>query len=174
MYRLTICPELSLGLFSTGAPDDVVSSSSTYPFARAPDSTNPAKRGVLIAHVIATKSTALSVTDSSMDIPPNWKKNLSSSETRGHQEHGRTLAIHSLATLPRFQNRGFGKTVMKSYIQRMETSGLADRIALLAHDHLVKYYEALGFRNRGKSEAKFGGGEWNDMVYEIINHAPES
>ena len=53
---------------------------------------------------------------------------------------------------------------MKSYEQRMETSGIADRIALLAHDHLVKMYEGLGFENRGKSNAKFGGGGWNSLV----------
>ena len=46
----------------------------------------------------------------------------------------------------------------------METSGIADRIALLAHDPLVKMYEGLGFESRGKSNVKFGGGGWNDLV----------
>ena len=49
-------------------------------------------------------------------------------------------------------------------MQRMETSGIGDRLALLAHNHLVSFYENVGFRNAGKSEAKFGGGGWNDMV----------
>ena len=53
---------------------------------------------------------------------------------------------------------------MKSYQQRMETSGIADRIALLAHDHLMKMYKDMGFEDRGKSEVKFGGGGWNDLV----------
>ena len=53
---------------------------------------------------------------------------------------------------------------MKSYEQRMETSGIADRIALLAHDHLLKMYEGVGFEVRGKSDVKFGGGGWNNLV----------
>lgn len=53
---------------------------------------------------------------------------------------------------------------MKSYEQRMETSGIADRIALLAHDHLLKMYEGMGFEVRGKSDVNFGGGGWNNLV----------
>lgn len=53
---------------------------------------------------------------------------------------------------------------MKSYQQRMETSGIADRIVLLAHDHLTKMYEEMGFENKGKSSVKFAGGGWNNMV----------
>lgn len=114
-------------------------------------------KSTLVAQVIATKCAAPTVTDESMEFPPNWRSGIPQSEKRGHQEHGRTIAIHSLAALPEFKGRGLGKIVMRSYMQRMETSGIADRIALLAHDHLVKYYEALGFRNLGKSQASFGG-----------------
>ena len=58
--------------------------------------------------------------------------------------------------------------MLKSYVQRMETSGIGDRIILLAHDELVKFYENSGFRNQGQSEVKFGGGGWNDMVSNFI------
>ena len=66
--------------------------------------------------------------------------------------------------LPDFQRRGLAKTIMKSYQQRMETSGIADRIALLAHEHLVKMYERMGFEDKGKSGVKFGGGGWTNLV----------
>ena len=82
--------------------------------------------------------------------------------------------VHSLASLPEFKGRGLGQIVMKSYMQRIESSGIADRIALLAHDPLVRYYEALGFRDLGLSEVKFGGGGWHDMVYDIANRGPGS
>ena len=49
----------------------------------------------------------------------------------------------------------------------METSGIADRIALLAHDHLVDMYEGMGFEGAGKSNVRFAGGGWNDLVSEI-------
>ena len=55
---------------------------------------------------------------------------------------------------------------MKSYQQRMETSGIADRIALLAHDHLVGMYEGMGFERKGKSDCRFAGGGWNSLVSE--------
>ena len=51
----------------------------------------------------------------------------------------------------------------------METSGIADRFALLAHDHLVKMYERMGFEGAGKSNVRFAGGGWNDLVSEILS-----
>ena len=57
---------------------------------------------------------------------------------------------------------------MKSYQQRMETSGIADRVALLAHDHLVQMYEGMGYEAQGKSNVRFAGGGWNDLVSGIL------
>lgn len=164
IYRLSACPELSLGLFSTADTSIPVSSAPTYPSARAPDSVSPNRKGVLIAQVIATKCTSHFVTDESMDLPEASQSGPAFADTRGHHENGRTVAVHSLAVLPAYQGRGLGKTVMKSYIQRMETSGIADRMSLLAHDGLITFYEGLGFENRGTSEVKFGGGGWTNMV----------
>lgn len=58
---------------------------------------------------------------------------------------------------------------MKAYIQRIQRSGVADRIALLTYDRLVPFYERLGFENKGKSNVKFDGESWNDMVC-IMQH----
>ncbi|KAL8698132.1 MAG: hypothetical protein Q9201_006740 [Fulgogasparrea decipioides] len=172
IYRLTTCPELSLGLFSVTAPDGLAASTAAYAHARPSDSTSPTRKSVLVAQVIATRCATPTVTDESMEFPPDWRSGVSRSEGRGHQEQGRTIAIHSLASLPEFKGRGLGKIIMKSYMQRMESSGIADRMALLAHGPLVKYYETLGFRDLGKSEVKFGGGGWNDMVYDISEKGP--
>lgn len=115
--------------------------------------------------VIATKIVHPSVTDESMDIPPNWQRmSVRNSGAHGHQENGRTIAIHSLGVLPAYQGKGLAKMLIKSYEQRMETSGIADRITLLAHDHLLKMYEEMGFEDRGKSDVKVGGGGWNNLV----------
>lgn len=140
MYRLTTCPELSLGLFSTTTPDGPTATAAlpTYAHSRPPDSASPTKKSTLVAQVIATKCVSTTVTDESMDYPSDWRsRGVSLSERQGHQEHGRTIAIHSLAALPEFKGRGLGKIVMRSYMQRMESSGIADRIVLLAHDHLI-------------------------------------
>lgn len=91
-------------------------------------------------------------------------ENDQSSPTRGHNQLGRTVCVHSLAVLPQFQGRGLGMLLMKAYIERIQTAAIADRLALLAHDELVPFYEKLGFRKVGKSEATFGGATWVDMV----------
>ena len=78
--------------------------------------------------------------------------------------------MHSVAVLPQFQRQGLGKTILKAYVQRMESSGICDRIALLAHDEMIRFYENSGFQSRGKSEVKFGGGGWSDMVSSHISY----
>jgi hypothetical protein len=104
-----------------------------------------------------------------MALPEDWQSPdpqppKAGTEPLGHQSHGKTIAIHSVAVLPAHQRKGLGRTLMRSYIQRMEDSGVADRLALLAHEPLVPFYERLGFDNNGKSKATFGGGGWYNMV----------
>ncbi|KAL6717208.1 hypothetical protein ACLMJK_005123 [Lecanora helva] len=171
-YRLTVCPELCFGLFSTTTSPPSSTTIPTYATAHPPDSAYPSKRAVLIAMIIATKTNAPGVTDESMEYPPDYRTTPASAsgDTRGHQEQGRTIGIHSVGVLPAYQRRGLAKTMMKSYQQRMETSGIADRIALLAHSHLVKMYEGMGFVDKGESKVKFGGGGWTDLIYEFSEH----
>lgn len=103
-----------------------------------------------------------------MAPPSNWQNGDAPADANvGHQENGRTLAVHSLAVLPDYQRRGLGTALMKSYVQRMLESDVADRVALLTYDRLVPYYEALGFENIGRSRVKFGGEAWNDMVCSV-------
>lgn len=40
----------------------------------------------------------------------------------------------------------------------------AERVVLIAHGHLVKFYESAGFENRGPSPCQFAGGGWFDLV----------
>lgn len=108
-----------------------------------------------------------------MGIPSNWKTRRSSlpssddEEPLGHQDMGGTICVHSVAVDPEFQRMGLGSVLMKSYIQRMKDSKIADRMALLAHEHLVQFYEALGFQNMGPSAVTSHGGGWNNMILEF-------
>lgn len=56
---------------------------------------------------------------------------------------------------------------MKAYIQRIKDSKIAERVALLAHDPLIKFYVGMGFENMGDSQATFGGGGWNNLVCQL-------
>jgi ribosomal protein S18 acetylase RimI-like enzyme len=124
----------------------------------------------LIAHIIATRTPSRSVTDASMSFPADWKKRRSSLpkagevEPLGHQEQGGTVALHSLAVAKEHQRKGLGTILLKAYIERIKSAKIAERISLLAHDHLIKFYEGFGFVDEGPSEATFGGTQWNSMV----------
>lgn len=82
-------------------------------------------------------------------------------------QNGRTIAIWTLGVLPELQGKGLGKILMRAYQARMSSSGIADRISLTAHEHLFPLYEGLGFQNRGRSPAVYGGGGWSDLVFEF-------
>jgi GNAT superfamily N-acetyltransferase len=157
IYRLTKCQELSLGLFSRPTLSEAAK-------AKSPATAK------LLAHIVATRTPAPVVTDASMGLPDDWKTRRSSlprpgeDDPVGHQEQGGTIAVHSLAVAVDHQKKGLGSVLMKAYMQRIKDSKTADRITLLAHDHLVGFYEKLGFKNMGPSACTFGGGGWNNMA----------
>lgn len=105
-----------------------------------------------------------------MKLPTNWQNErwtFEDGEAVGHEEGGSTIAIHSLAVLPEHQGKQVGSTLMKSYIHRIREAQIADRIAIIAHDHLIPFYESFGFESRGPSKCQFGGGGWVDMVCHL-------
>lgn len=89
-------------------------------------------------------------------------------EPLGHQEQGGTVALHSLAVAKEHQRKGLGTILLKAYIERIKSAKIAERISLLAHDHLISFYERFGFVNEGPSEATVGGGRWSSMVSTIV------
>jgi GNAT superfamily N-acetyltransferase len=150
IYRLTKCPELSLGLFCTATPD------SNYP-SESLKAARPVETGrkngalsVLMAHVVSTLSNDPVVTDNAMDYPRDWNSGNAGPKHIGHQDGGRTVCLHSLAVLPEFQHRGLGRIILTAYIQQMNGAGIADRIAIIAHEvrHSCKWEVTLTGRVR--------------------------
>ncbi|KAF7508822.1 hypothetical protein GJ744_008699 [Endocarpon pusillum] len=161
IYRLASCPELSLGLISRPTLADVKANKNLSPKHR------------LIAHISATRTPSRTVNDASMGFPPDWKTRRSSLpiagevEPQGHQEQGGTIALHSLAVVKEHQRKGLGTILLKAYIERIKSAKIAERISLLAHGNLVKFYERFGFVDEGLSEVTYAGGRWNSMVLEF-------
>ena len=148
-----------MGIFTSNAEGNIATAETASPvYSGAPE-----RKAVLLGHIVSTKTTNPTVTDDDMNFPSSDAPD----PKLGHKEEGRTVCIHSLAVLPEYQKRGLGKTLMMAYIQRMEAHGVADRLALIAHEELIPYYEGLGFENKGKSEAQFGGGGWFALVREL-------
>ncbi|KAH0294141.1 polyamine acetyltransferase, variant, partial [Aureobasidium sp. EXF-3399] len=171
-YRFTKCGGLCLGLFTsvdTSDPSNPLASVETASSAHHVYSGAPARKSVLLAHCVVTKTTNPTVMDDDMEVPSDWKTSGGLTGNTGHREEGRTVAVHSLAVLPSLQNRGLGSTLLKAYIQRLGYVQAADRVALLAHGELIKFYEKLGFENKGPSKATFGGGNWVDMASYTMN-----
>jgi len=160
-YRLRLCGEMSMGIFTSHSDGEIPTAHTSAPVY----SGAPQRKAVLLGHIVATKSTNRIVTDKDMMIPlPDATQ---ADPSIGHNEEGRTVCIHSLAVLPGYRKRGLGRTLMAAYLHRMETQGVVDRAALIAHANLIPFYESLGFKNLGPSECKFGGGGWYDLVKEL-------
>ncbi|KAI5926149.1 hypothetical protein F4810DRAFT_655611 [Camillea tinctor] len=170
-YRLTVCPELCMGVFCTVVPSSASAKNFEIDTLRTakPVETgrNDGAVSVLLAHIISTRSNADVVTDEAMDYPRDYKTNRRNTSSVGHQEIGRTICIHSLAVEPKLQGCGLGKLIMKAYLQQVKNSVLADRVALICQDYLVNYYKRFGFEHVGPSKATFGGGGWNDMAFKL-------
>lgn len=167
IYRLNKCGELCLGIFCTVVPGSGIQAETLATGKPVETSRKDGAVSVLIGHVVATKTTSQLVTDESMSYPSDWESEEPAPSNLGHQEIGRTIVLHSVAILPQFQGRGLGRVLMMAYMQQMNGAGIADRLALIAHDHKMQWYEKLGFTNKGKSGVSFGGGGWYDMVFEL-------
>jgi GNAT superfamily N-acetyltransferase len=58
-----------------------------------------------------------------------------------HDAKGTTVALHSLCVHPAWRARGLGKRIITDYVERMKMERGVERIALIAHDKLVPFYE---------------------------------
>ncbi|KIL90496.1 acetyltransferase [Fusarium avenaceum] len=160
-YRLTVCPELCIGLFlraGTTLPSPIPQD---IPFVEKPAS----DEDKLLAHVISTKTTNKSVRDEDMGCPPNWTEDPQGVYEVGHNKNGRTIALHALAVSPDYQRSGLGRAIMRAYIEKMKETNAGDRISILTYDRLVPYYQKLGFEHYGKSESEYAGVAWHDLSY---------
>ncbi|OLN95623.1 Polyamine N-acetyltransferase 1 [Colletotrichum chlorophyti] len=166
-YRLSTCSDICSGIFCSIVPSEARGFQlETLSVANLAETNRPSgARLVLCAHIVSTLGNGPVVTDADMSYPSNWRDQASSKLSGlGHKVMGRTVCLHSFAVAPKLQGCGIGKLLMKSYLQQINNSGVADRIALICQDYLVSYYKRFGFKHVGQSKASFGGGGWNDMV----------
>lgn len=111
-------------------------------------------------------------------MPKNWQSPASNDEDEtcvvdgqviGNDKNGRNVAVHSLAVVPEFQRKGVGRALMNEYIRYMRGFSVSvDGIVIIAHGHLIRFYESCGFENLGPSPCAFGGGGWYDMVSIVL------
>ncbi|BCR91753.1 GNAT family N-acetyltransferase [Aspergillus chevalieri] len=102
-----------------------------------------------------------------MEMPQDWKLLaddevvMVNGEVVGSEPKGGSVAVHSLAIKPAYQGKGVGRSLMNAYIEYMKSGAVhAEQIVIIAHDHLIRFYESVGFENRGPSACQFGDGGW--------------
>jgi GNAT superfamily N-acetyltransferase len=134
-----------LGLFCTVVPSEATNfEAETLASARLVETSRHNEAvSVLLAHIISTRSVSRIVTDADMDYPKDWRTRGGKAAEVGHQDKGRTVAVHSVAVLPKMQGAGLGKMLVKAYIQQMNGAGSADRVALLCQDVRTQLLDIL-------------------------------
>lgn len=188
-YRLRVCPELSAGVFVRTYDKGQDEDGEQQPDGKALDPGNDedyedideegdrSRNGVLpagasscsgerlVAHILATKTDADTLTDESMELPDRdeYDRTKDRSDPRGHKEEGRTICIHSVVVHPDYQGQSIGTILLRDYVQRLTTQHIADKIALIAHDHVAPFYQRLDFQDMGPSDCKFTGGGWRAL-----------
>lgn len=80
----------------------------------------------------------------------------------GHDPDGKNMVVFALAILPEFQKRGLSRQLMSRFVE--EARGhKKENVLLLCKQHLIAYYERLGFDHVGLSMSTHGGAEWHEM-----------
>lgn len=87
----------------------------------------------------------------------------------GHFDSGKTIGIHSVIVHSDYRGKKLATLLIKDYLQKMNQQYVADSIALLCKDELVKFYAGAGFTDKGTSACHFGGESWHDMVL-VLDH----
>ncbi|KAI5463314.1 hypothetical protein BGZ63DRAFT_353268 [Mariannaea sp. PMI_226] len=169
-YRVRKSGAVCYGLFNTYKPDDA----NDWKIATL-DHSRPVEGGrsdhakhVMFAHILATLGKHPVITDADMALPKNWRDPAACQDSSvGHQSSGRTICLHSFAVCPEVQGVGIGKTAMKSYLQLMNESGMADRVALICQPYSVQFYQCFGFKELGPSTEALAGQGWRAMVLDL-------
>ena len=84
----------------------------------------------------------------------------------GHDPAGKNMVVFALAVLPEFQKRGIARQLMSSFVEEALERG-KENVLLLCKQHLIAYYESMGFTHTGVSRSTHGGAEWHEMRLEL-------
>lgn len=80
----------------------------------------------------------------------------------GHDVNGRNMVIFALGVLPEFQKRGIAKQLALRFIEEAKKLN-KQKVLLICKQHLISYYEKIGFLHAGLSKSMHGGAQWHEM-----------
>jgi ribosomal protein S18 acetylase RimI-like enzyme len=80
----------------------------------------------------------------------------------GHDPDGKNQVIFALVVLPEFQKRGIANQLMTRFVEEAREHKKGN-VLLMCKQHLIAYYERMGFAHVGLSRSTHGGAEWHEM-----------
>jgi predicted GNAT family N-acyltransferase len=191
LYRLTVCPELASGLFirefnpkyhkhdaeteklqgegsdlhvSKEDPDAASAQEDSY----LPEAKSTIVNEKLIGHIIGTKIDGDFITEESMEMPTAAGSTSSNGIKKGHVESSLTIGVHSVVVHPEYQKKNLATLLLHDYIQKLSNQYVGEKIAIIAKENLLPFYNRLGFITKGKSQCQHGGEEWFDLHCPLI------
>lgn len=84
----------------------------------------------------------------------------------GHDPDGRNLVVFALAVLPEFRKRGIAGLLMARFSEDARRLK-KEKILLMCKQHLIAYYQGMGFEHAGPSRSTHGGAEWHEMRLKL-------
>ena len=80
----------------------------------------------------------------------------------GHDPAGKNRVIFALAVLPEYRKQGIAGQLMSVFVEEARQGG-KETILLMCKEHLIAYYEKMGFAHVSLSRSTHGGAEWHEM-----------
>jgi predicted N-acetyltransferase YhbS len=84
----------------------------------------------------------------------------------GHDPAGKNMVVFALAVLPEYQKQGIASQLMSTFVDEARALG-KENVLLMCKQHLIHYYERMGFAHIGVSRSTHGGAEWHEMQLRL-------
>jgi ribosomal protein S18 acetylase RimI-like enzyme len=84
----------------------------------------------------------------------------------GHDPDGRNMVVFALAVLPEYRKQGIARQLMQRFTEEARKLQ-KQNILLMCKQHLIAYYESMGFTRIGLSKSTHGRAEWHEMQLRL-------
>ncbi|MEH7013157.1 N-acetyltransferase [Neobacillus niacini] len=87
-------------------------------------------------------------------------------EIKGNPSFGGHQTVLGVAVTPHFQTRGVA-TALLLHLEKEARLKKRESITLTCKEDLIRFYENLGYKNRGVSKSEHGGVTWYNMSKKL-------
>jgi ribosomal protein S18 acetylase RimI-like enzyme len=84
----------------------------------------------------------------------------------GHDPKGKNMVVFALAVLPEHRGQGVARRLMGKFAEEARKLE-KEKVLLMCKQHLISYYQSMGFEHAGLSRSTHGGAEWHEMMLKL-------